>query len=172
MYDASKDDGASKDEDIIPLCTDRDTYNKQKERIKILNIVSGSILLQFEIQANRTHQEINAPEALDYLNRKLADPKSDFRHDVCFGRFASVAQLTEVPFSEAVFAQEKAEEKFEAIRGKYDKGNYCELHIDSKNNIYLDPWACPPPGNNAGGTAVRGLLFAVSAVWAAIFVAL
>lgn len=73
-----------------PLCTDRDQYEKQKDRIKLLKISQGSIVLQFEITVNRTEVEISSVNIFGILERKLADPKSDFRHDIKFGRFASV----------------------------------------------------------------------------------
>lgn len=123
------------DPEGMPLCTDRDNFERQKDRIKLLKISQGSIIMQFEVAANRTTKEISAVNVFGVLERKLADPKSDFRHDVKFGRFASVASLEEIEFSEAVFEREVRQAEFEEVRSRYDEENYCELHNDSKNNI-------------------------------------
>lgn len=123
------------DPEGMPLCTDRDNFERQKDRIKLLKISQGSIVMQFEVTANRTETEISAVNIFGVLERKLADPKSDFRHDVKFGRFASVASLEEIEFSEAVFEREVRQAEFEEVRSRYDEENYCELHNDSKNNI-------------------------------------
>ena len=50
-----------------------------KDRIKLLKISQGSIVMQFEVTANRTASEISAVNIFGVLERKLADPKSDFR---------------------------------------------------------------------------------------------
>jgi len=118
-----------------PLCTDRDKFEQQKDRIKLLKVAQGSIVLQFEIAVNRTASEISAVNLFGILERKLSDPKSDFRHDIKFGRFASVATLEEVDFSEAVFEREVRQAEFEKVRGRYTEDNACQLHQDKKNGI-------------------------------------
>lgn len=148
------------------MCTDRDEFENQKDRIKLLKISQGSIVLQVEISVNRTATEISSVNVLGLLTRKLADPKSDFRHDIKFGRFASVASLTEIDFSEEVFEREVRQAEFERVRAQYNEENACELHRDMKNGIDICEKSGAYKTNNhffsslyAFGFAVIGLMY-------------
>jgi hypothetical protein len=134
QYSENMVDGLQ-DLDGNPLCTDRANYVAQQDRISILRISRGSILIKFEIAANRTETEISAPQLYQVMQAKLEDPNSDIRHDPDFGQFATVSEMTELPFSEDDNTQEQAELAFEEERKKYTPENICELYQDKARGI-------------------------------------
>ena len=108
-------------------------------------------MVKFQIASNRTATEMPSVKCFEVLEDKLKEPKSDFRHDNRFGRFAAVSQLYELDFSEADFIREQEEMTFEtAVRAIYNETNVCQLHSDKKNNIDAcksESWRVTTSGN-------------------------
>ncbi|CAD7942406.1 unnamed protein product [Amoebophrya sp. A120] len=123
-----------RDPNGMPLCMDKDPYDRQLMRINVLNVGQG-ILMDFEILANRTAKEVSAVHLYERLQAATTNPQSDFRHDADFQRFSSVGQLSMLTFSEEEFAEEQANLQFEVLRAQYDEEKACELFSDKKNGV-------------------------------------
>lgn len=135
-----EDDGtAYTDNDGKPKCVRRDLMEQQMDRIKVIRVVKGSIIVDFMIYANRTADEPLATDSLLDLGRQLQNRRSPASRDIEFGRFAVVAELEEVdiPPDEAKKHQEVL--AFEGTRGMYNNENACQLQSDKKHGIN----ACP-----------------------------
>merc|ERR1719161_320171 len=73
----------------------------QKDRVQIIMVLKGSIVVHFWIKANRTADEVPAAIAMDNLKWQLTNPKSPIRRDEEFGRFAEWATVEEKHLSGA-----------------------------------------------------------------------
>ncbi|CAD7937030.1 unnamed protein product [Amoebophrya sp. A25] len=127
-----------RDPNGMPLCMDKDPYDRQLERIIILNVGQG-ILMDFEVLANRTGTEVSAVNLFARLLTATNNPQSDFRHDADFQRFSSVAQLSMLTFSESEYQEEQANLQFEFLRARYDEETGCQLFSDKKHDINMCP---------------------------------
>lgn len=143
--ESQKYGGVQRGPDGLPLCMDRNDYDRQIERISILSVSPG-IRLDFEIAANRTeiknsnHHQGMELSALDLYNRlalKVTNPQSDFRADEDFKPYAQVAQLSMIAFDEDAHEVEQRYREFEVLRKQYDKHNACELFSDEKNGVNM-----------------------------------
>lgn len=130
-----------------PLCLQRTNYEKQKYRIRVLNVVEGSIVVDFFFVANATASEPTARMLFEALVRQIdAKLTSPICHDRYFGRFATKAVVTENKLSSLKWTEMQAALNFEPKRGHYNPGNMCLLTTDAKLGI-----------TDCGGSAATGL---------------
>ena len=136
------------------------------DRITILSISPG-IRMNFEIGANRTAgdhpTEPERPAAELYAKLLVAvnNPESDFRHDLDFVRFSSVAQLALLDFSESDHQQEMSNKAFENLRKSYNDENACRLFTDTSHGVSkcVDSFGVRRFGVDSFGVAMLALAF-------------
>merc|ERR1719198_2457382 len=107
------------EEDGSPKCSQPEKFNAQKDRVQIITVLKGSIVVHFWIKANQTKDEVTAAIAMDNLKWQLRNPKSPIRRDEEFGRFAEWATVEEKLLSSSYQEKNKEVLDFEKVRGKY-----------------------------------------------------
>lgn len=124
-----------------PLCILEKEFEKQRHRVRVVTVVEGSIIVDFILVANQTASETTAPVLYEALARQLESTASPLCQDAEFGRFARAATVEEVPLSHLSVDERAAALEFEKQRGRYNEGNACELHEDTRNGITRCPQA-------------------------------
>lgn len=121
------------DSDGEPVCVQKTNYEKQKYRIRVLNVVEGSIVVDFFFVANSTAQQTTSRMLFESLVRQI-DSKltSPICHDKYFGRFAKAAIVEENKLSSLKWNEMQTALNFEAKRNAYTDANKCLLHTDGK----------------------------------------
>lgn len=119
-----------------PLCKQAPMLESQKHRIRVLKVLSGSIVVDFFIVANATAAETPSRQLFEALKRQLeAKSSSPICHDKYFGRYAKAATLQEVELTSLEWEQMQAALSFEAQRRKYTEDNQCLLHTSAKDGV-------------------------------------
>jgi len=122
--------------DSEPLCVQKTAFEKQKYRIRVLNVVEGSIVVDFFIVANSTDTQITARLLFEALVRQVnAKMTSPVCHDKYFGRFAKAATIEENPLSSLKWNEMATALNFEGRRSFYTPSNMCVLHTDAKEGV-------------------------------------
>jgi len=126
------------DADGSPMCKLQADYTRQQEvqhRVRVLAVKEGSIIVDFMLYQNQTATDPTSPELFDALHRQLESGASPITQDSEFGKFARAASIEEMPVNALTLAEEERQMSFEEMRGRYNSGNACQLHEDSKNGI-------------------------------------
>jgi hypothetical protein len=119
-----------------PLCIEKTNFEKEKYRIRVLNVVEGSIVVDFFIVANVTQRQIPSRQLFKALGRQVeARLTSPLCHDKYFGRFAKAATLEENMLSSLKWEEMQAALNFEPKRNAYTNANMCILHTDAKDGV-------------------------------------
>merc|ERR1719215_536722 len=104
-------------QDGKPLCIVESAYLRQRNRVKVVTVVEGSIIVEFYIQANQTAEDRTPVELLAMLDTMLSSLTSPLCQDMEFGRFASRAEVEEVPLSIMEYNERVEALAFEKLRG-------------------------------------------------------
>jgi hypothetical protein len=132
------------DEEGEPLCLQRSNFEKEKYRVRVMNVVQGSIIVDFYLIANATPAQDTSRALFEKLQRQV-DQKdtSPLCHDKYFGRYARAAAVDEVllPHQEGFLESLRFEDK----RNYYIQSRACLLTIDAKQNVQSCPAAGAPP---------------------------
>lgn len=119
-----------------PLCVEKTNYEKQKYRIRVLNVVEGSIVVDFFIVANATSTQTTSRLLWEALARQIeAKLTSPLSHDKYFGRFSKKAIVEENKLSSLTWMEMQTALNFEPKRNSYTKANMCILHKDAKLGV-------------------------------------
>jgi len=119
-----------------PLCVEKTNYEKQKYRIRVLNVVEGSIVVDFFLVANVTSSQTTSRLLFEALVRQIgAKTTSPISHDKYFGRFAKKAVVEENRLSSLKWNEMQAALNFEPKRNAYTNANKCILHTDAKLGV-------------------------------------
>eukprot|EP00929_Paragymnodinium_shiwhaense_P072203 TRINITY_DN36644_c0_g1_i1.p1 TRINITY_DN36644_c0_g1~~TRINITY_DN36644_c0_g1_i1.p1 ORF type:complete len:724 (-),score=152.83 TRINITY_DN36644_c0_g1_i1:184-2355(-) len=150
------------DVDGQPLCIVRSNYDMQKHRIKVVTVEEGSIIVDFYILANQTIDQPTAPQLYDALLKLIESDTSPLVKDPEFGRYAEVASLQEVRYSNLEYQERLAALEFEKLRASYTGNNACLLGMDARQSPKAS--ACATSG--APRIDVRGVpWFVGAATW-------
>lgn len=118
-----------------PLCVQKTNFEKQKYRVRVLNVVEGSIVVDFFIVANATPQQTTSRLLFEALSRQIeAKLTSPLCHDKYFGRFAKKTVIEENRLSSLKWTEMQTALDFEPKRNAYTSANMCLLHKDAKDN--------------------------------------
>jgi len=119
-----------------PICVQRTEFEKQKYRIRVLNVVEGSIVVDFFFVANATKEETTSRLLFEALVRQVeAKLTSPLCHDKYFTRFCTKATVNENKLSALKWNEMQAALQFEEKRKVYNQGNACVLHTDKKLGV-------------------------------------
>lgn len=123
-------------EDGEPLCVQITNYEMQRYRIHVLNVVEGSIVVDFFIRRNVTPAQTTSIMLFEALARQV-ERKTDspLCNDKYFSRFCRKAMVEQnklaaesyIKFREALDAEPK--------RNYYTDSNMCILHTDAKLGV-------------------------------------
>lgn len=126
----------SYEKDYEGQCYDRDSYERQRDRLSLIRVESDPVGVIFRVAANRTDDEISSLEALVFLKQELEDPKSSIRTGN-FSSFANVAKVKEIPFSQKAHDLEKAELDFERTRKDSVEGEFVPEQDFASTDFYF-----------------------------------
>jgi hypothetical protein len=111
----------------------------QKRRIQVVTVVEGSIIVDFYITANTTASQPTAATLFADIQALLESQTSPLCKDMEFGRFAQVASIEEVRWSDLEFEERQRALEFELKRANYGNEHLCVLEQDFRDN----PTSCP-----------------------------
>lgn len=121
------------------LCILQEDYNRQRNRIRVLTVNEGSIIVEFTIGENQTIEDPSAATLFETLSRQMTREHSPLKHDAEFSYYSQAASVVEIPLSPEEYAETQKALQFEQLRSKYDVDNACELYADMRNG----PVNCP-----------------------------
>lgn len=113
-------------------CYDRDSYERQRDRLFLVRVESEPVEVIFRIAANRTEEELSSLGAFNYLRLALEEPNSPIRTDPNFGEFSRVAKVEELEFSQVLFEYEREQLTFENVREAITKEEGCVENDDGE----------------------------------------
>mmetsp|Transcript_53256 Transcript_53256/g.127376 ORF Transcript_53256/g.127376 Transcript_53256/m.127376 type:complete len:640 (-) Transcript_53256:28-1947(-) len=135
----SEDPSTYVDVDGTPLCIQKENYETQKHRVKVMTVVEGSIIVDFFLARNQTTAELPAPSLFESLLRMLELKTSPLCQDMNFGKFAQVADMQEIPLSLLSEDELQTAAVFELMRNQYGPETACQLLTDAREG----PVKCP-----------------------------
>lgn len=157
------------DPDGQPVCKNRANYELQYNRIQVVTVVEGSIIVDFYIQCaagqpsedgicqGESPLDQQTPVQLfEAIQALLASMTSPLCMDMEFGRFAITSSVEEVGFSNIEHQAKRNAMEFELLRGMYNANNACELSLDFRNGK-----GCPR-GDASHSAGVTWILMAAS----------
>jgi len=123
-------------EDGEPLCVLKTEYEMQKNRIRVLNVVEGSIVVDFFIVANATASQVTSRMLFEALVRQV-ERKADspLCNDKYFKRYCRRASVQENHLSSESWEDMQVALNGEAKRNAYTESNMCLLHTDAKLGV-------------------------------------
>jgi hypothetical protein len=125
-----------------PLCQVNQSYEMQMNRVQVLTVVEGSIIVDFLLTKNVTHEQSTSAELFDALKELLDNQQSPLCQDMEFGRFARAASIVEVHRNASQRAEDEAAQLLEKMRSSYDAVTACNLEKDFRNGDII----CPTDG--------------------------
>jgi len=124
-----------------PVCKLPEDYERQRQRIRVVTVLEGSIIVDFIIVKNQTAEEPPSIQLYEGLKTQLESFASPLCQDVEFGRYARIAAVEEVPLSDLDPEERQRAMAFEQTRGKYGELNACELSMDARKGKVRCPVA-------------------------------
>lgn len=144
-----------------PLCNVKMDYELQRNRVQVLTVVEGSIIVDFLITRNATSDQSSSPQLFAALQELLTNKLSPLCQDIEFGRYASSATAFEVNMTAAERAEMADTLSFEEMRKAYDISKACNLDSDFRKGDIV----CPTDGASRSSTGcLITLLFATFAI--------
>merc|ERR1712232_926359 len=149
--------------DGSPLCQVNQSYEMQRNRVQVLTVVEGSIIVDFLLTQNVTMEQSTSAELFDALKELLDHQQSPLCQDMEFGRFARAASIVEVHRNASERAADAAAMQLEKMRSSYDAVTACNLEKDFRNGDII----CPTDGASRYSSGSM-LLWIVTAVFLGI----
>lgn len=125
-----------------PLCNVKMDFEMHKNRVQVLTVVEGSIIVDFLLTRNVTEDQSTAPQLFAALQELLTKQLSPLCQDAEFGRFARAASVVEVDITEAERHEMDDALTFEQMRQDYDAKRACNLDRDHRDGAIV----CPTSG--------------------------
>merc|ERR1712232_823172 len=125
-----------------PLCNVENEFAMQQNRVQVLTVVEGSIIVDFLLLRNATMEQSTSAQLFAALQELLEQENSPLCQDIEFGRFARAATVVEVNMTDAQRAAMQDAITFEEMRKAYDAAKACNLKKDFRDGDII----CPTDG--------------------------